>query len=672
MNIIKDPDVKEQLWEIFTRYALECDPEDYVHMTKAQFRRFFRDLDVVDGTTDIFKEGLLSESQIDVVFRKSVKRCKQCKGKARICFQDFLASLCLAAEEIYDSEKESSRLLQEALRRNQSERIIQRFRHLHEKHQLEHERMSILWSMFSKELNLIYESYCSSSKMNVKEFLRCTIELGLTDNIKTRELIVMFLSYSFDRPLCESYPHHIEFSKGFRNCIMSLARINHPDRSEGEEKLDATLFTIWKHLGDSKRRSESSVKPFYDAYETKWRSGGHVSYIDVPFPFEKRDRLSTFLSVNYDGTRDWSDILIPLARRRPEVTRLILARGRSLLHFCSRDENATTDSVRQVADLWPKRAIFQRTFLYHESCLHLACKRQGRDDQRRVNVVTFLLERDPDSIAYADKNGMLPIHTALSHKTSCLGVVSLLLKKYPRGVSERDHTGMLPLHHAVQSHVCVEILELLVSAMPHACILGDSSNRLAFSLAKSYDREDKITPSQGVLIRTIVCLFRDDDDNDRKKQKDEAVRRMMKYEITNRDVPRWTTVFRPLLNIFPSFASTEDVQGKFPLHYACEKQAPESVIQDLLDLNDTIAMRRSRYGWLPLHYGINLNLGVRSVRLVLEAYVKGAYQKDLKLRYTPFHMGLEAQVDDEIMSLLLKHAEEESKKHCHACAACTS
>ena len=147
---------------------------------------------------------------------------------------------------------------------------------------------------------------------------------------------------------------------------------------------------------------------------------------------------------------------------------------------------------------------------------------------------------------------------------------------------------------------------------------------------------------------------------------------MMKYEITNRDVPRWTTVFRPLLNIFPSFASTEDVQGKFPLHYACEKQAPESVIQDLLDLNDTIAMRRSRYGWLPLHYGINLNLGVRSVRLVLEAYVKGAYQKDLKLRYTPFHMGLEAQVDDEIMLLLLKHAEEESKKHCHACAACTS
>ena len=80
-------------------------------------------------------------------------------------------------------------------------------------------------------------------------------------------------------------------------------------------------------------------------------------------------------------------------------TRLILARGRSLLHFCARDENATTDSVREVADLWPKRAIFQRTSLYHESCLRLACKRQGQEDQRRVNVVKFLLERDPDAIS---------------------------------------------------------------------------------------------------------------------------------------------------------------------------------------------------------------------------------------------------------------------------------
>ena len=81
------------------------------------------------------------------------------------------------------------------------------------------------------------------------------------------------------------------------------------------------MFTIWKHLGDSKRRLDSSVKPFYDAYETKWRLGGHVSYVDVPFPFEKKDRVSKFLSVDYDGVRDWSDILIPLARRRPELVR---------------------------------------------------------------------------------------------------------------------------------------------------------------------------------------------------------------------------------------------------------------------------------------------------------------------------------------------------------------
>ena len=159
---IKDPDAKEQLWEIFTCYALESDPEDYVHMTKAQFRRFFRDIEIVDDRTDgIFREGLLSESQIDVVFRKSVKRCKQCKAK--ICFQDFLVSLSLAAEEIYDSEEESTRLLREVLRRKQSDRIIERSRNLHEKYKSEREKMSMLWSTFSKELSLIYESYCSSS-----------------------------------------------------------------------------------------------------------------------------------------------------------------------------------------------------------------------------------------------------------------------------------------------------------------------------------------------------------------------------------------------------------------------------------------------------------------------------------------------------------------------------
>jgi hypothetical protein len=317
----------------------------------------------------------------------------------------------------------------------------------------------------------------------------------------------------------------------------------------------------------------------------------------------------------------------------------------------------------------------KQTHRYEESCLHLACKRQGNDNERRVKVVTFLLKRDPDAISYADKNGMLPIHAALSHKSSCLGVVKLLLKNYPRGVSKRDNTGMLPLHHAVQSRVDVNVLELLVSAMPQACVLGDDSNRLVFSLMKPYQDEDKVTPSEHVVVRTIVDLFHDDDDDDdddddKMNVRKNAVRRMMRHEIFDRDVPRWTCVFRPLLKVFSEFASIEDMQGKFPLHYACEKHAPPCVIQDLIDLNDAIAMRRSRYGWLPLHYGITSHLETSSFRVVLESYTKSASQTDLKWKYTPFHMGLEAEVNDEVMCLLLKHAEEESKKHCHACAAC--
>jgi hypothetical protein len=278
MMNFEHPDEKERLWEIFTSYALKRDTEDYVHMTKSEYRVFLRDLETIDRETDgIFREGTLSESQVDVVFRKSVKRCEECKGRAKMCFQDFLTSLVLVAEEKYDSEEEDARarLLREIFLKRK-ERAIQRAREIHKERIPEREAMSSLWSTFSKELKLIYDSYCDASnengKMNVKQFLRCAIELGLSEHVKTIDLILLFLSLSPDRPLCDSksYPHHIEFSNGFRDCVMALASRSSSSsslsRSSPEERLNATLHTIWKHLGDSKRRLESCVKPFYDAY----------------------------------------------------------------------------------------------------------------------------------------------------------------------------------------------------------------------------------------------------------------------------------------------------------------------------------------------------------------------------------------------------------------------
>jgi len=133
----------------------------------------------------------------------------------------------------------------------------------------------------------------------------------------------------------------------------------------------------------------------------------------------------------------------------------------SLLHFtCRLDYNdsniqAALEVVKAIYDAHPEAieeylnaSNIQR---YHQQVQafinnELVYARQAKD---------YLLMITPD------KNGLLPLHTAIQNNAT-LGSIKLLVKGHPPAVQFPDNSGALPLHVACQRHDSASVVQYLV------------------------------------------------------------------------------------------------------------------------------------------------------------------------------------------------------------------
>lgn len=723
MNLLLEEDdaLIDQTWQLFTFYALQDEPSDYHHMTKCQFFTFARDVGALDDKAFVdggYDEGRLAFAQLESIFRHARTRTMPSK---MLCYFSFIRAVAEIAQEVYVEEDSSvSRFVNDMVTKfpRRCSFLTKRRR---DDETVRSQKSNTVLDRFSSSLKPIYDAYvCTPEKMTLRELQRFFIDFSIETSI--RDTAVLFLTSS-SSPMCpyergnisaeSKCTHYVSFNS-FKNILFTISQRQYPSLNDvsPDRKVSACLYRIWRAMGDAKVCDKSYARSFYDTFEKMWRHDGHPEeYVHSTHRREDRERRDQRLKNRRGGTYTygdpssgipmvdagsltklkrmlrllsstssssppdqtsnsvvWETKIIPLARRRPVIARLILSRGWTLLHHCAADKFACTNVVQQIVELWPESGTRERARMTRRLPLHVACERRQSVPDYRVSVVDLLIKSYPEAVRGKDVHGMCPIHVASSHPDADVGVIDALHASWPSGVQQTDRCNMLPLHHAILHRASTKVLTRLLDLYPVSCIKADKHGRYPFNLTSDLTRsEDSISSSQSVLLNAMRHLSSTSSTTTTATQIEHAARNILRYEV-ERGHPRWTTVFLPLLEMTPKFANELCEQGKYPLHYACEKCAPTPVISRLLTMNIKATMCRSRYGWLPLHYGVISLLSVESIRLLVHAYPRSTEQLEWRWKYPPLHFAVEVCARDDVVRVLLDSFPD-AKTHCPACAA---
>jgi ankyrin repeat protein len=120
------------------------------------------------------------------------------------------------------------------------------------------------------------------------------------------------------------------------------------------------------------------------------------------------------------------------------------------------------------------------------TALHIACL--SKDS---VELVQLLTAACPQAAGMVDKEGMTPLHLALTVKKPDLAIVEDLTEVCPKAVCmAAKATGSTPLHMALEhDHVDIDIVKDLVVTYPKVCKVVDAAGNTPLHVAVSRGRD---------------------------------------------------------------------------------------------------------------------------------------------------------------------------------------
>lgn len=128
-----------------------------------------------------------------------------------------------------------------------------------------------------------------------------------------------------------------------------------------------------------------------------------------------------------------------------------------------------------------------------------------------LDVISFMISKDPDALIRPFPDGGLLLHHCLAQQTAVTcppaKVVSCLLTKYPDAIRHRDHCGRLPLHVIAMNAAEPSLISLLIEAYPGAVATRDNQGRLPIhhytdrrTVAAAISSRREIYPNRAMLL----------------------------------------------------------------------------------------------------------------------------------------------------------------------------
>ena len=109
--------------------------------------------------------------------------------------------------------------------------------------------------------------------------------------------------------------------------------------------------------------------------------------------------------------------------------------------------------------------------------LHYACSVEGS-----LELVSFLLDQNPETIRTKRLDGMMPLHLA-SYFQAPSPIVDYLYEQYPEAIAMVDHEQWTPLHAAARGTASLQVVERLYQWRPESALELDEARRTPLHLA---------------------------------------------------------------------------------------------------------------------------------------------------------------------------------------------
>lgn len=197
--------------------------------------------------------------------------------------------------------------------------------------------------------------------------------------------------------------------------------------------------------------------------------------------------------------------------------------------------------------------------------LHRACA-----EGQPIEKIVELVEKMPKFRRVIDRNGMLPIHHALSRgKFADFHVVEYVLSIFEEGARRSVEHGRMPLHIAVKEGCSLPIIAMLLNLMPEA-------TRCTTKVLEQTPLHYAVR--YGASIDVVRMLIRDN----------------------------------------PSVLEMSDAYGRLPLHVALRNRCPQNIIHACVRGNKMTLRFCDKNGMLPLHVAALAAVRLPALRLVVE------------------------------------------------------
>ena len=195
------------------------------------------------------------------------------------------------------------------------------------------------------------------------------------------------------------------------------------------------------------------------------------------------------------------------------------------------------------------------------------------------------------------------------------------LKYYPEAVRHEDKQGLLPVHSAICRTVSKDIIQLLLEYqwMPQTPLEGALSDPALKTDLK------QLTKMVQIILSAYPDVVQQRDKNGC----------MPLHLACHTNAP--IAVIRTLLEKNPDAVRETDNQGRTPLHLACTGLASREVIELLLVECPALVREKDSQGHLPLHTICRYGPSMEVVELIFQKYPEAVHETNMD-GHSPLHL----------------------------------
>ena len=294
-------------------------------------------------------------------------------------------------------------------------------------------------------------------------------------------------------------------------------------------------------------------------------------------------------------------------------------RALPLHHYLSRGSNIDISTIELLVAAYPasltEMIIVGRANNYAK-CTPLHFILHNKIFGRKLDIVQYMVSKEPASVRVANEQGELPLHIACSSSHINLDIIQYLVKVWPESINQQDSNGLFPTHSLCDRDAeCdaeipdIKILALLISASPELVRRSDNvagmlpihyaalhgKHEYVKLLAYAYPESLRIVSDEGNAPLHYACMFHNTETVEvicnecPEALCDRTMDGLLAIHLACAGGPPDPELINILLSEDPSLASekTHDEKPRLALHILCSNEYPdEDVAQGVKLLYD--------------------------------------------------------------------------------------